>query len=446
MTNDLSKTIKSSFEEYRTELFSLLSQPSISATGEGVEECAIKVLDMIESRDFTETSLIETETYPLIYSSRVIDESLPTILFYGHYDVQPPGDSAQWESPPFKPTIRDNSIYARGSGDNKGQFTTHIFAVDALDAGSECLSVNIKLLIEGGEENGSRGLVGYLQNDPSELEDVDLVYVSDGPMHASRRPTIIYGNRGNLKFELELKTADMDLHSGNYGGPNPNAANELVEALSSLFEGDQVTIDKFYNDISISETAKELATNLPVDQELLKKETGVREFITDKNYYERLLLEPTLTINGIHAGYGGEGSKTIIPHRASAKLDCRLVPNQDPERVFDRIVEAVHKQNPNIVVSKKGSFPPVQTPFDNPYADRIKSAQRAAWGLEPVEMPLMGGSLPAGYFRNELALPVLVVPYANPDEGNHSPNEHLDLDCFQNGIRTTAEFLRRFDK
>lgn len=437
-------TIDDQLSAYRSTLFELLAQPSISATGEGMEHCAELLLSILDKYQFDRVERIETSRYPLIYAERIVDESAPTVTFYGHYDVQPPGEPDDWESPAFEPTIRNGSIYARGAGDNKGQFLTHVFALDALSRIADDTDVNVKLLVEGGEESGSTGLIEYLGDAPTELASTDLVYVADGPMHASRRPTIIYGNRGILSYQLDLKTANADLHSGNFGGPTPNAANELIAVVSSMFDGDKVTIEGFYEDVNISAADRELVADIPIDEIALKSDLGIKEFATDDPYYERLLLEPTLTVNGLSSGYEGEGKKTIIPHQATVKLDSRLVPDQDPDQVFERITNHVERENPDIEVTKMGSFPPMKTPIDTPAATPLAAALETVWDMDSVEMPLLGGSLPAAHFRTELDVPVLVVPYANPDQGNHSPNEHLDLDCFRNGIETTARFLRQF--
>lgn len=442
--SEIETAIDDQLSAYRSDLFELLSQPSISATGEGMEQCAELLLSVLNGYSFDRVERIETSRYPLVYAERVVHESAPTVTFYGHYDVQPPGEQDDWESPAFQPTIRDNSIYARGAGDNKGQFLTHVFALDALSRIADNTDVNVKLLVEGGEESGSTGLIEYLGNAPTELTGTDLVYVADGPMHASRRPTIIYGNRGILSYQLDLKTANADLHSGNFGGPIPNAANELIAVISSMFNGDKVTVEGFHEDVNISAADRDLVADIPIDERALKADLGIDEFATDGPYYERLLMEPTLTVNGFSSGYEGEGKKTIIPHRATAKLDSRLVPNQDPIRILERITDHVQRENSAIEVTKMGSFPPMKTPLDTPAATPLAEALEATWGEEPVEMPLLGGSLPAAHFRTELDVPVLVVPYANPDQGNHSPNEHLDLDCFRNGIETTARFLQRF--
>ena len=444
MSNTISSVIDDQFETYREELFDLLRQPSISSTGEGMEECADLLGELLDAYGFDSWSRIETSRYPLIYAERLVDETAPTVVFYGHYDVQPPGDEELWESPAFEPTVRDDSIYARGSGDNKGQLVTHLFAVDALDRAVGDVPLNVKLLFEGGEENGSVGLIEYLEDDPHQIADADLVYVADGPMHRSRRPTLIYGNRGILSVQLDHECANDDLHSGNFGGPVPNAANELVEVLASMVDGDQITIDEYYDDIAMTDADRDLIADIPVDEDGIKRELGLDRFATEKPYYERLFLEPTLTINGLSSGYQGEGMKTIIPHKAQAKLDTRLVPDQDPNQIFKLIEAHIHERNPDIEVTKMSTFPPMKTPLDTPAADAVLGALSDVWGEEPVEMPLLGGSLPAAYFRDELDVPVLVVPYANPDQGNHSPNEHLDLDCLRNGIETSARVMQRF--
>lgn len=444
MSDPVATIIDDRFDTYREALFDLLRQPSISSTGEGMAACAEHLGGLLDEYGFDSWTRLETSRYPLIYAERIVDEAAPTVVFYGHYDVQPPGDDDLWESPAFEPTVRDDSIYARGSGDNKGQLVTHLFAVDALDRAVGDVPLNVKLLFEGGEENGSVGLIEYLEDDPLEIADADLVYVADGPMHRSRRPTLIYGNRGILSVQLDHECANTDLHSGNFGGPVPNAATELVEVLASMVDGDRITIDGYYDDIEMTDADRAVVDDIPADEDGIKAELGLDRFATENPYYERLLLEPTLTINGLSSGYQGAGMKTIIPHQAQAKLDSRLVPGQNPDAIFKLIKAHVHARNPDIKVTKMSTFPPMKTPLDTSAADAVLGALSAVWDEEPVEMPLLGGSLPAAYFRDELDVPVLVVPYANPDQGNHSPNEHLDLECFRNGIETSARFMQRF--
>lgn len=444
MSEDTFTEIDANYDRYQEELFDLLRQPSISTQGIGVEECADMVTDLLSAYGF-DTELIPTSTYPLVYAEDIVDESAPTVLFYGHYDVQPPGDESEWDSPPFEPTIRDGSIYARGSGDNKGQFLAHVFGADAVRRVRGDLPINVKFLIDGEEESGSAGLIEYVEGASAKL-DCDVIYVADGPMHRSRRPTLLYGNRGILSVELSYTGSNTDLHSGNFGGPIPNAANELVTVLKSMYDDGEILIDGFYDDVAVTETQREAVREVPIDATAIKEQLDLDAFtVPDEEYYERLLLTPTMSINGLLSGYGGEGMKTIIPHEATAKLDFRLVPDQNPDAVFELVRRHLEAEHADVSIEKLGSFPPMSTPLDTPVAEPIRRGLAEAWGTEPVELPLLGGSLPAAYFRRAVDVPILVVPYANPDQNNHAPNEHLDVECFENGIRTSAAVIERFD-
>ncbi|XVH30583.1 M20/M25/M40 family metallo-hydrolase [Haloferacaceae archaeon DSL9] len=454
MDDTLSETISGSLDTYRTALFELLRQPSVSTTGEGMDEAPEAVAAFVERFGFGDTRLIETGRHPLVYAERLSDPDAPTVLFYGHYDVQPPGDESEWESPAFEPTVRDERIYARGAGDNKGQFAAHVFALHALLAADAAPDANVKLLVEGGEESGSRGLFEYLDAGAPDVTDADVLYIADGPMHATsdgdggRRsvPTVTYGNRGVLSFQLDLRTANTDLHSGNFGGPVPNAATELVAVLDSFVDGEDIAVDGFHDGVAITDADRDLVDAIPADEEALEAQLGLDRLATERGFYRKLFLEPSLTINGLQSGYQGDGMKTVLPCRATAKLDCRLVPDQDPDAVFETVRAHVEARNPSVEVTKHSSFAPMKTPVDHPVADDVVGALRAVWDEEPAQFPVLGGSLPAAYFRTvpELReIPAFVVPYANHDQGNHAPNEHLDLDCFEKGIRTSAAFLRR---
>ncbi|RAW45958.1 deacylase [Halorubrum sp. 48-1-W] len=457
-------TITERADAYRDRLFDLLAQPSVSTTGEGMDVAPGLVVDVLADAGL-DAERIETERYPLVYAERGpvggagdvagAGDDAPTVLFYGHYDVQPPGDVDAWESPAFEPTVRDGSIYARGAGDNKGQFAAHAFAVDALLSADAFPDVTVKLLVEGGEESGSAGLREYLRSQPDALADVDLVYVADGPRHAvagengvrAGVPTLMYGNRGVLSVQVDLRTANTDLHSGNFGGPIPGATNRLVELLASMRadDGDGVAVDGFHDGTAITDADRELVAAIPDDSDAIRRELDVDRLATADPYYERLLTRPTMTINGLSGGYQGEGMKTVLPARASAKLDFRLVPNQDPDAVFEAVRSHLREREPRVEVAKHGTFPPMKTPVDTPMAVPVRESLATVWDEDVVELPVLGGSLPAAYFREVEALadvPVLVVPYANHDQGNHSPNEHLDVDCFENGIRTSARVIR----
>ncbi|WP_290810246.1 M20/M25/M40 family metallo-hydrolase [Halovivax sp.] len=451
----IDRAIDANLDDYREALFELLRQPSVSTTGDGMDAAPDLVVETLSRFGFETVRRIETDRYPVVYAERLADDAAPTILFYGHYDVQPPGAETEWDSPPFEPTVRDGSIYARGAGDNKGQFAAHAFAVDALLEADAFPEVTVKLVLDGGEESGSAGFRDYLASNPAELADADVVYVADGPMFGpasggggrgarERRPLIAYGNKGVLSFQLDLRTANTDLHSGNFGGPVPDAATELVAVLASMRDGDEITIDGFHEGIDVTAADRAAVEEVPTDEAAIREELELTHLASELPYYERLLLGPTLTINGLSSGYRGDGMKTVLPSTATAKLDCRLVPHQDPDDVFETVRDHVTAHHPDVEVTKQGTFPPLKTPIDAPVADPIAAALEAVWERDPVEFPVLGGSLPAAYFREVPALadvPVLIVPYANPDQGNHSPNEHLDLECFENGIRTSATVI-----
>ena len=453
------RAVTARLDTYRERLFELLAQPSVSATGEGMEAAAPLVGSVLNECGMV-VEQVETGRYPLVYAEYVPDAvadasaTVPTVLFYGHYDVQPPGDPSAWTTPAFEPAVRDGAVYARGAGDNTGQFAAHAFAVDALCAADAFPDVRVKLLVEGGEESGSEGLREYLGADPDELADVDLVMVADGPRHAVADrdgtpvgvPTLLYGNRGVLSLQVDVRTANADLHSRNFGGPVPAATNRLVELLASMRadDGDGIAIDGFDDDVAITEAARALVEAIPDDSAAIREALDLDGFATDDPYYERLLTRPSMTVNGLEGGYQGEGGKTVLPARASAKLDFRLVPDQEPRAVFEAVRDHLEAREPGADVRYRSSFPPMQTPVDTPAAAPVRASLQAVWGEEPVELPLLGGSLPAAYFRTVPALadvPVLVVPYANHDQRTHSPNEHLDLDCFEHGIRTSARLI-----
>lgn len=449
------------FESYRETLFDLLRYPSVSATGNTMDECADRLCGILTDHGFDSPTRIETDRYDLVYGERLVGDDRPTVLFYGHYDVQPAENRSEWHSDPFEPTVRDGAIYARGAGDNKGQLLAHVFGLDVATTVSPEPSMNVKVLFEGGEESGSVGLQSYLDRDPPRLRDVDLVYVSDGPMHSSGDPTIIYGNRGLLAFRIDCRTARTDLHSGNYGGPIPNAATNLTRIVASLYDSTPtngadgvitnaerqdgrtthvVAVEGFYEAVNVTDRAIELAREVPHDPDRIEAETGL-DTGEIPEYYVDLLLNPSLSVNGIHAGHDGEGIKTVIPHRATATLDARLVPDQDPQHVYELIERHVRQHPIDAEVTKLGELPPMQTASDGSFAEDIRRALAESWERPPVEMPLMGGSLPSAYLQDALDVPVFVVPYANPDQGNHSPNEHLTIECFRRGIQTSATFL-----
>lgn len=451
MNHNAEQFVTETFDTFLKDLFTLLKQPSISATGEGVGECTDLAVDLCQEYGFDETKTVATDGQPAIVAHARSDfENRPTLLLYGHYDVQPV-DPKNWTSPPFEPTIRAgpdgrDRIYARGAGDNKGQWFAHLCAVRALLETSG-LPVNVTLLLEGEEESGSPNLDAVVEEHADELA-ADLTYVADGPIDTSGKPHVLMGARGMLYVQLNATGPNRDLHSGNYGGPVPNPAWELTRILSSMRdETGKVVIDGFYDEVRpITELDREALDAMPFDSDDVMADLDIGGFTEGPgdSYLEKLLYYPTLNIAGFTSGYGGDGSKTIIPSTATLKMDMRLVADQDPHAMFERFrrhVESHVSEAVDVEVIKMGTMLPQRTPLDHPIRTPVMDAVAEGWGVDPILKPTLGGSLPTAAFARSLGTPVVIVPYANSDENNHSPDENLALDCFENGIRTTVALV-----
>ena len=423
-------------------LCQLVAQPSISTRNEGVQQTALLLQEIMEAAGIR-TRLLQTDGHPAIYGEIAGPQGAPTVLFYGHYDVQPPEPLELWHTPPFEPTIRSGRIYGRGVADNKGQHLCHILAVRAWREAVGELPVTVKFLIEGEEEMGSPHLADLVR-DQRDLLRADLVYTSDGGIHPSGRPAVYFGVRGLLYVELEIRGANADAHSGNKGNVLPQPAWELVDLLHSLRGPDgRAAFPGFYDGVR-SPTPKEqtMLQEIPFDRQSFLAEHGLDESsISDgADYYRRLTFEPTFNIAGLASGYAGEGMKTIIPARAVAKIDFRLVAEQDPDAVFEALVHAVAERNPRVEVRRLAATPPSLTDPSLPASETVIGAVRDGWKVEPV-VSALGGTLPDYVFTQILGIPSVIVPYANHDENNHAPNENLRLDCFFSGIRTTLHVL-----
>jgi acetylornithine deacetylase/succinyl-diaminopimelate desuccinylase-like protein len=423
-------------------LLRLVAQPSISTRDEGVRECGVMLRDAMETAGIG-TRLLSRQGQPAIYGEIEGPPGGPTVLFYGHYDVQPPEPMELWHTPPFKPTVRNGRIYGRGVADNKGQHLCHVLAVRAWCEAAGELPVTVKFLIEGEEETGSPHLA-ELVREQRHLLAADLVYTSDGGMHPSGRPAVYFGVRGLLYVEVEIRGANADAHSGNKGNVLPQPAWELVELLRSLRGPDgRTAFPGFYDDVRQPTPQEEARLRaIPFDREGFLAEHGLEESpIADGvDYHRRLTFEPTFNIAGLVSGYTGEGMKTIIPSRAVAKIDFRLVPDQDPDEVYEAFARAVAERNPRAEVRRLGSTPPSFTSPSLPVGETVVGAVRDSRGTEPVVSSL-GGTLPDYVFTRILGAPSVIVPYANHDEQNHAPNENLRLECFFAGIRTTLHVL-----
>lgn len=425
------------------DLFRILRQPSISTQNIGVRECAELERDLLVDAGL-ETKIIETDGHPMVFGERPGPAGAPTLLLYGHYDVQPPEPLDAWLSPPFEPEIRDGKIWARGVGDNKGQHIAHICALRAWNETVGNLPIGIKVLLEGEEECGSPQIDAFVAAN-RELLAADLVVTADGPVHDDAHPQVEYGVRGMVYIELTARGAKHDLHSGNWGGIAPNPAWTLVQLLATMRDaGGNVLIEGFEDDVRpLSDLAQAAIGRIPLDQAGALAGIGVRELPppADVPYFERLMARPTLNIAGFTSGYGGPGSKTIIPAVATVKMDMRLVPDQDPDDIFTKVKAHVVKHAPDVEIRHFGAMRPSHTPLDHPLAEPVRRAVTQGFGVESIDIPLVGGSLPDATWTQTLGLPSFVVPYANHDEANHAPNENLVLERFYAGIRTTAALV-----
>jgi acetylornithine deacetylase/succinyl-diaminopimelate desuccinylase-like protein len=431
------------------DLITLLRQPSISAQNIGVRECAEMVKTLLEGAGGS-ARLLETTAQPVVFAEFPGPAGAPTVLFYGHYDVQPPEPLELWDTPPFEPTIRDGRLYARGVADNKGQFFAHIAALRAWRETVGELPVSVKFIVEGEEETGSPHLNEIVEN-YRDLLAADLVVTSDGPTLIADRPGIVYGVRGVVSFELRVRGAISDLHSGNWGGVAPNAAWRLVHTLSTMLSPEnEPLIEGFLDDVApLGEASRNAIANIPVDEQEMLAGIGLRELPPPAGVplFDRLMARPTITINGLTSGYQGAGGKTVLPATASAKLDVRLVPDQDPETILNLIEAHLAKVAPDVeMVRSGGQMRPSSTPLDHPFASAVRAAVQTGFGASPVEVPLLGGSLPDAVWTQDLGLPSFVVPYGVPDQRNHAPNESMPLDRFYAGIRTSAALLAELSR
>ena len=435
-------------ESFIARVMDYVRHPSISAHNIGIREVAAMLVDMLGGLGF-EAEAIPTANHPMVLARWERKPGAPTVLLYGHYDVQPPDPLELWVSPPFEPTIRDGRIWARGIGDNKGQHFAQILALESHLKIHGDLPCNVIFLLEGEEEIGSPHIAAFVEQHREKLK-ADLVVTADGPLHESGTPTVTFGVRGVASFELRAKGAKRDLHSGNFGGVSPNPIWTLVHLLGTMKNAaGEITIAGFHDRIvPPSDLARAAAARLPMDEATVMADLGLQRLDApaDRPVADRLMFHPTLTINGLHGGYGGPGSKTVLPCEAFAKCDVRLVEAMTPADVFEKVAAHVKKHAPKVEFVPLNGMLPSTTPMDSRFAEPIRQAIVDAQGIEPLLYPSAGGSLPDYVFTKILGTPAFVVPYANADEANHAPNENLKLDCFINGIRTGAALLSRLGR
>ncbi|WP_428928844.1 M20/M25/M40 family metallo-hydrolase [Marinibacterium sp. SX1] len=435
-------------DEYVTRLIDYVKNPSISAQDIGIREVSELLVKMLGEMGMQVQS-IPTAGHPFVLGRYEVGPDKPTVLLYGHYDVQPPEPLEEWLSPPFEPTIRDGRIWARGVGDNKGQHFAQLMAIEAHLAVHGTLPCNVIFLLEGEEEIGSPQIAQFVDSHRDALR-TDLVVTADGPLHESGRATLTYGVRGMTSFELRVRTAGRDAHSGNYGGVMPNAIWTLVHLLGTMKNADgEITIEGLHDPI-IPPTDADLAAAaaLPLDLPAYMENIGIDRLDApaDRPFWDRLMFHPTLTINGLHGGYGGQGSKSVLPCEAVAKCDIRLVEAMTPDQVMDCVRAHVAKHAPEVEVIAMGGMLPSKTPMENRWGPLLQDAIETARGEPPLVYPCVGGSLPDYVFTKILGVPAYVMPYANADEANHAPNENMEIDLFLKGIRTGAALLDRLGR
>jgi len=436
--------IESQQEQYLQTLFRLLRQPSISAQNIGTAECAEILMDIMTQAGIEPRLLPTDGGPPVVYGELTTASDAPTLLIYGHYDVQPPEPLEAWHSPPFEPTIRDGRIYCRGVGDNKGQLLAHVLAIKALNQVRQMPRINLKFLYEGEEESGSPHLPAFVEKHRDMLK-ADAMYWADGGMHEAG-PRVSFGSRGILYVELNAKGAARDAHSGNRGGVLPNPAWELVHLLDTMRTPDgYCTIEGFYDGVRPpTDYERQLMAAIPHDEASFLAEWELTELPppVDWSFHERIMFQPTFNICGFVSGYGGQGTKTVIPSRAKVKMDMRLVADQHPDDIWEKFVRYVKAHAPNIQVTRIASLVPSKTSVELPVSQTIIRSVAEIHGREPIVFPTSGGSGPSYLFTGVLGIPTACVPYANHDEDNHAPNENMEVECFVRGIKISARVFR----
>ena len=433
-------------EQFIEDLQALLRIPSVSADSAyrpHMQTAAGWVRDQLAAAGL-EAEVIPTQKHPLVFGEWLGAPGAPTVLVYGHYDVQPPDPLEEWVTPPFEPDIRDGHVYARGATDDKGQMLTHIKSVEAWMRTAGRLPVNIKFLIEGEEEVGGHSLETFLDQQAERCR-CDVVVVSDTSQYAPGMPAITYGLRGNVFLEVIVHGPAQDLHSGMFGGSVANPANALARMIAALHDdAGRVQVPGFYDDVlPLSADERRRLADLPFDETDYVQKLGVSAAWGETGYttLERRWARPTFDVSGLKGGYLGEGPKSIVPSRASAKLGCRLVPNQDPQKIAAavRTCLAAHcLPGMRVEFLDYGSGRPLVFDADSPWMSAARRAIHAAFGVQPV-LIREGGSIPVvASFRERLGVDTLLLGWGQDTDNLHSPNERFSLADFQRGIRASA--------
>ncbi|MGJ5817506.1 dipeptidase [Paludibaculum fermentans] len=454
MSQAIDSFVSSNSGRFLEELNKFLRIPSISTSPEHTADVAAAaefVAASLKSAGLENVEIIPTDRHPLVYADWLHAAGKPTVLCYGHYDVQPPDPLELWHTPPFEPTIRDGNLYARGSADDKGQMYMHVKAVEALFAVYGKLPVNVKFLIEGEEEVGGASITKYVAAHHEKLK-ADVALVSDTALYAEGIPTLCIGLRGLIYMEVEATGPMRDLHSGLYGGAAPNAVFGLIELLGKVKDADgRIQIPGFYDQVA-EPAAAEIASwkSLPFSEaEFLKKEVGSSRLTgePDRMVLERVWSRPTLEVHGIAGGFTGAGAKTVIPATATAKVSMRMVPDQDPDQMYAAFEQWVAANTPAGIQTKVRKLSGGPAVVVNPEHPAIHEAAAAFKEIMNADCVFIrsGGSVPiVGDFAHHLGIPTVMMGLGLPDDGLHSPNEKFKLDNFYLGIRTVAHFFEKY--
>lgn len=448
------KFITDNKDRFVNELMDLLRIPSISADPlykDDVIRTAEAVRLRLVEAGAENTRLFSTAGYPVVYGERIIDPNLPTVLVYGHYDVQPPDPLELWTSPPFEPVIKDEKIYARGACDDKGQMYMHVKAFEAMSKSNE-LPCNVKFIIEGEEEVGSAHLAPFLETN-KDLLKADVILISDTSMIANDTPSVTVGLRGLAYLEVEVTGPNRDLHSGLYGGAVPNPINILCELIASLKDEKQrITVKGFYDDVAeLTKEEREDMGRAPFSLDQYKQSIGIADIVGEEGYttLERAWVRPTLDVNGIWGGYIGEGAKTVIPSKAYAKISMRLVPDQNSEKVmelFQKHFESIVPPSVTVLVKPHHGGDPVVTPRNSIGYKAASMAMEESFGKKPIPVR-SGGSVPiVALFKTILGLDSILLGFGLDTDAIHSPNEHYGLFNYFKGIETIPLFYKHFSE
>jgi acetylornithine deacetylase/succinyl-diaminopimelate desuccinylase-like protein len=446
--------IASNQERFLNELFDLLRIPSVSADSkhkEDVCKAANYVKAKLEEAGADTVALVETKGHPIVFGEKIVNPSLPTVLVYGHYDVQPADPLNLWHSPAFEPVVKDGKIYARGACDDKGQFYMHIKAFEIM-VKQNALSCNVKFMIEGEEEVGSDNLPVFVKEYKEKLK-ADVILISDTSLISLEHPSITVGLRGLSYMEVEVTGPNRDLHSGVYGGAVANPINVLADMIASLHdEKGRVAIPGFYDKVvNLTPQEREALNKAPFVLENYKKDLDIAETKGEEGYttIERTGIRPTLDVNGIWGGYTGEGAKTVLPSKASAKISMRLVPNQDSTEITELFTKHFQSLAPKSVKVKVTAHHGGQPAVTSTTSKAYKAAEKAfeqVWGKTPIPTR-DGGSIPiVSLFKKELGLETVLMGFGLDSDAIHSPNEHYGIKNFTLGIETIVAFYQHFAK